>query len=312
MSTSEERDSRPSSSNSCCEKPKKYRSRNASLFQFRSYGRKKATQAIGFSESSSDEDAFDSPQKYAKRRKNQSAEKVHCQRSETDRANSSTEPERSHYEATPETQINSGNSSDSNTTTTYFEKTDVVINNISINDSCKTSEYNRTCSSDSQSDGGESNDNESSSSKSSDNSLDSDEDEISMFEMPMYNDANITVGASSILILQFCQKYNLPQKARDDLLKLVKQHCPEEAKQRFPKTYSKMLKLLIPVLKKVEKQTVCAACNKVISSSSTLCENGHVDRQENSFFYIIPLEPQLKMLLEGELSLSDFTISTLH
>ena len=110
----------------------------------------------------------------------------------------------------------------------------------------------------------------------------------------------------------FVKKYKLPQKARDDLLKLVKQHCPEEAKQQFPKTYSKMLKLLIPVLKKVEKQTVCAACNKVISSSSTLCENGHVDRQENSFFYIIPLEPQLKMLLEGELSLSDFTISTPH
>ena len=248
---------------------------------------------------------------YAKRRKNQSAEKVYCQRSETDRANSWTEPERSHYDATPETQINSGNSSDSNTTTTYFEKTAVVIDNISINDSCKTSEYNRTCSSDSQSDGGKSNDTESPSSKSLDNSIDSDEDEISMFEMPMYNDANITVGASSILILQFCQKYKLPQKARDDLLKLVKT-LEVQAKQRLPKTYSKMLKLLIPVLKKVEKQTVCAACNKVISSSSTLRENGHVDRQENSFFYIIPLEPQLKMLLEGELSLSDFSISTLH
>ena len=80
--TPHKRDSRPSSSNSCCGKPKNYRSRNDSLFQFRSYGRKKATQAIGFSESSSDEDAFDSPQKYVKCRKNHSAEKVHCQCSE--------------------------------------------------------------------------------------------------------------------------------------------------------------------------------------------------------------------------------------
>lgn len=284
MSTSEERASRPSSSNSCCEKPKKYRSRNASVLQFRSYGRKKATQAIGFSESSSDEDVFDSPPKYVKRRKCQSAEKVNCKRSETNRANSSAEPERSHYQATPKTQISSGNSSDSNTTTTNFEKTDGVINNNSINDSCETNEYNRTSSSDSQSDGGESNHNESSSSKSSENLLDSDEDEMSMFEMPMYTDANITVGASSILILQFCQKYKLPQKARDDLLELVKQHCPEEGKQRFPKTYSKMLKLLIPVLKTVEKQTVCAACNKVISSSSTLCEMGMWIDKKTHFF----------------------------
>ena len=82
----------------------------------------------------------------------------------------------------------------------------------------------------------------------------------------------------------FVKKYKLPQKARDDLLKLVKQHCPEEAKQRFPKTYSKMLKLLIRYLKKLKSKLFVQLATKLFPRVPHFVKMGMLIDKTTHFF----------------------------
>ena len=52
-------------------------------------------------------------------------------------------------------------------------------------------------------------------------------DRANVFSKSIYEGSNLSVGASCILITQFSRKYKLPRKAQNDLLTLLKLHCPE-------------------------------------------------------------------------------------
>ena len=116
--------------------------------------------------------------------------------------------------------------------------------------------------------------------------------------------SNLSVGASCILIMQFSRKYKLPRKAQSDLLTLIKLHCPEEVEIALPQTYKELLKKIMPSLANVTKVRVCSICTKKIKEGAIECEDGHpVGRptKEDSYFIEVPLEPQLKMVIEGKI-----------
>ena len=60
----------------------------------------------------------------------------------------------------------------------------------------------------------------------------------------------------------------------------------------------------MPSLANIAKVRVCSICAKKIEGDATECENGHLARRpnkEDSYFIELPLEPQLKMITEGNL-----------
>ena len=55
----------------------------------------------------------------------------------------------------------------------------------------------------------------------------------------------------------------------------------------------------------VKSVRVCSICNKKIEEDATVCEDRHPSgkpTKEDSYFFEIPLEPQLKMVIEGIVS----------
>lgn len=60
----------------------------------------------------------------------------------------------------------------------------------------------------------------------------------------------------------------------------------------------------MPSLANVTKVRVCSICTKKIKEGAIECEDGHpVGRpsKEDSYFIEVPLEPQLNMVIEGEI-----------
>ena len=121
----------------------------------------------------------------------------------------------------------------------------------------------------------------------------------------LYEDSNISTGATYLLILKFCLKYKLSRKAQNDLLKLISIIIPKQASENLPKNCGKLIAKIIPSMKKVEKHQICSTCNEVINSE--VCQNGHEQPvtcvEDRPGFYNIPLEPQLKLFLEGRTQL---------
>ena len=127
-------------------------------------------------------------------------------------------------------------------------------------------------------------------------------DRANVFTKSIYEGSNLSVGASCILITQFSRKYKLPRKAQNDLLTLLKLHCPEGVEIALPQTYKELLKKTMPSLANIAKVRVCSICR--IEGDATEREDGHpVGRptKEDSYFIELPLEPQLKMIIEGNL-----------
>ena len=88
--------------------------------------------------------------------------------------------------------------------------------------------------------------NDSSSDESEKDSFLSDDgsDCANIFTKSIYEGSNLSVGASCILITQFIRKYKLPRKAQNDLLTLLKLHCPEGVEIALLQTYKELLKRL--------------------------------------------------------------------
>lgn len=152
----------------------------------------------------------------------------------------------------------------------------------------------------------DSNGNDSSSDESDKDSFlpDDGSDRANVFSKSIYEGSNLSVGASCILITQFSRKYKLPRKAQNDLLTLLKLHCPEGVEIALPQTYKELLKKTMPSLANIAKVRVCSICTKNIEGDATECEDGHPagrPTKEDSYFIELPLEPQLKMIIEGNL-----------
>ena len=87
-------------------------------------------------------------------------------------------------------------------------------------------------------------------------------DLANVFSKSIYEGSNWSVGAICILITQFSRKYKLPRKAQNDLLTLLKLHCPEGVEIALPQTYKELLKKTMPSLANIAKVRVCSICTK--------------------------------------------------
>lgn len=114
----------------------------------------------------------------------------------------------------------------------------------------------------------------------------------------IYEGSNLSVGASCILIMRFSRKYKLPCKAQNDLLTLLKLHCPEGVEIALPQTYKELLKKTTPLLANIAKVWVCSICTKKIEGDAHPVGR---PTKEDSYFIELPLEPQLKMVIEGSI-----------
>lgn len=93
-------------------------------------------------------------------------------------------------------------------------------------------------------------------------------------------------------------------KDENDLLTLLKLHCPERVEIALPQTYKELLKKTMPSLANIVKVRVCSICTKKIEGEARECDDGHpVGRptKDESYFIKLPLEPQLKMVIEGSI-----------
>lgn len=152
-----------------------------------------------------------------------------------------------------------------------------------------------------------SSENDCSSSETDNSSLSDNEGDCAnnMFTKSIYESSNLSLGASCIVITQFIRKYKLSRTAQNDLLTLIKLHCPEGVEIAIPKTYKELLRRTMPSLATVKNVRVCSICTKKIEENATVCEDGHPagkPTKEDSYFFEIPLEPQLKMVIEGTVS----------
>ena len=132
------------------------------------------------------------------------------------------------------------------------------------------------------------------------------EQDFDIFDTSLFDGSTLTLGASSLLILQFCRKYDLPRGGQNDLLKLIALHLPEGLRAKLPKSRTELIRLALPSLNAPDKQKVCTVCNRTVLSTDAACGNGHPQtpgqpRKSDVFFITIPLEPQIRRLIEGEL-----------
>lgn len=141
-------------------------------------------------------------------------------------------------------------------------------------------------------------------------SLSDDEgDRVNVFAKSIYEGSYLSVGASCTLITQFSRKYKLPCQAQNDLLTLITVHCPEGVEIALPQTYKELLKKTMPSLANILKVRVSSISTKKIEEDATECEDGHIvgrPTKEDSYFIELPLEPQMKMVIEGSILIIAF------
>ena len=121
----------------------------------------------------------------------------------------------------------------------------------------------------------------------------------------LYEGSKLSIGRSCLLIAQFYRKYGLPRIAVNDLLTLIALHCPEKIEHSLPRSRQELIRKVRPLQHKFKKQKLCSVYNKAIENTAAECEDGHTQTagkpsHGDTFFLYIPLEPQLRMLIEGK------------
>ena len=131
------------------------------------------------------------------------------------------------------------------------------------------------------------------------------QDEASVIEdNPLFQGCPLTVTSSSVLIMQYKMRHNLTNVAIVDLLKLLKLHCPNP-NQCVPSLYM-LNKRFIELKYKIKLHYFCSSClQEVTDSSIAICPNDscmhNLAQNGISSFIEIPIEPQLKAILERKL-----------
>lgn len=123
----------------------------------------------------------------------------------------------------------------------------------------------------------------------------------SLVDEPLYDGASLTVAASNVLIMKLKMRHSLSNECVQDLLSLIKLHCP---------TPSNCVTSLYKFSKKFGKSNTvlhyhCNACYQSVTEddlvcTNTLCKNNLVSGGRSSFIEI-PLEEQLRTILERKL-----------
>jgi len=119
----------------------------------------------------------------------------------------------------------------------------------------------------------------------------------------LYEGADLTVGASSVLLLQFKMRHNLTQEALGDLVELVKLHCPSPNKcfqslYLFKKQFSDHK---LPVM----LHYFCSSCLQTTEDDNQNCQNPSRNKElsaagAKSSFIEVSIEAQLQKILHRE------------
>lgn len=118
-------------------------------------------------------------------------------------------------------------------------------------------------------------------------------------EEMLYPGSFLTVASSSVLIMKFKAKHKLSNDGLQDLLNLIKVHCPTPNKcitssHLFNKQFGKNSAV----------SHYCNSCFQSIDADSQVCPNelcNNILSDSYSYFTEVPVIPQLKRLLEREL-----------
>ncbi len=124
-------------------------------------------------------------------------------------------------------------------------------------------------------------------------------------EEQLFPGCPLTQTSSSLLVMKFRLRHNLTQEALADLLKLIKLHCP--APNRCLSSVYKFDKKFALLKCTIEFHSYCKTCLQELSNQHIGCPNPNCAQQasasaKNPQFIGIPIEQQLKSILESESS----------
>ena len=120
----------------------------------------------------------------------------------------------------------------------------------------------------------------------------------------LFEGSNLTVQASSVLLLQYKLRHRLTEEAMGDLLRLIKMHCPSNNK--CPASVFQLKKFFPDINYTIKPHHLCSQCMQSVDAGSQTCPNESCNKEMGSpnalsSFIELPIESQLKVVLESKL-----------
>ena len=124
-------------------------------------------------------------------------------------------------------------------------------------------------------------------------------------EILLYEGAPLTSSASNIMIMQFKIRHNLTDQSLEDLLQLLKLHCPKP--NHVPNSLYHFKKFFRESRYQIKYHYYCSKCLQSVALSDSTCVNStcKISLQEigaRCSFIEIPIESQLTILFAREYS----------
>ena len=118
----------------------------------------------------------------------------------------------------------------------------------------------------------------------------------------LYDGSPLTAATSAVLMMKFKAKHKLSNEGLQDLLNLIKLHCPTPNKciassYLFNKQFGKKSEII---------HYFCNSCFQTVDNDAEVCPNELCNNNlsySRSSFTEVPIIPQLKRLLERELEI---------
>ena len=119
----------------------------------------------------------------------------------------------------------------------------------------------------------------------------------------IYEDAPLSFSASHIIIMQFKICHNLTDQCLEDLLHILKIHCPKP--NHVPNSLYHFKKIFRESRYQIKYHYFCSRCLQNIDNSDSTCANSScgISLQEvgaKCSFIEIPIESQLEVLFAHE------------
>ena len=127
-----------------------------------------------------------------------------------------------------------------------------------------------------------------------------------MSDIPLYEGSSLTIASSSVLLMKYAMKHNLTREALKDLLHLIKLYCPSpntcpNSLHHFKKNFHDMKYVTVT-------HSFCNSCFHEVTfdseqpaiCSNVLCKSELIDKKSVCSFLEIPVDLQLKSILESK------------
>ena len=120
-------------------------------------------------------------------------------------------------------------------------------------------------------------------------------------EQHLYPGCPLTLTTSSLLLMKFKMRHSITEEGMRDLLTLIRIHCP--VGNSIPKSLFTFNKMFTELQCSLSFHYFCGTCFQEVEKETEQCPNMHCSESLKesgamSSFISIPLEPQLKSILE--------------